>query len=267
MKLSAISAIKFKSNSVTYTISVVLLAFFIIYSLTAIGVAGTLFSSAAGLIAYGIFGRLELAMAATIIVGILLKVLFPGFKKAAEGFASMAQPRGNRVSEGFKDNKDSVEEISARIARMKSGSELEGFGVSEGFTSEAAEGISGSGESAHPAPAPVHAAETEEKDKAVALAEAKDMAGFMDKASSEGLFKLGELPSEAKDGNYIDIGTTIMKSLSSLKPDQINQMTSDTRALLETQKSLMTMLNSMKPMLMDGQNLLSSFSGMFNKTG
>jgi hypothetical protein len=222
-------AIKFKSNSVTYTISIILLAFFIIYSLTAIGVAGTLFSSAAGLIAYGIFGRLELAMAVTIIAGILLKVLFPGFKRAAEGFTNGGEAKA----------------------------------------AEAETGTSGSGEEAVPVPvpAPVHASETEEKDKAVALAEAKDMAGFMDKASSDGLFKLGELPSEAKDGNYIDIGTTIMKSLSSLKPDQINQMTSDTKALLETQKSLMTMLNSMKPMLVDGQQMLSSFSGLFNKSG
>ena len=52
---SGAGALKFKSNSVTYSLSIILLVFFIIYSLTAVGVAGTLFSSAAGLIAYGMF--------------------------------------------------------------------------------------------------------------------------------------------------------------------------------------------------------------------
>jgi hypothetical protein len=239
---------KFRSNSVTYSLSIILLAFFIIYSLTAIGVAGTLFSSAAGLIAYGVFGKVEVAMAATILVGILLKVIYPGFKNRVEGFAD-ATP----------------EQIAARIARMKSGSDLEGF--EDGAAAAATPESGSAGEDTHSAiaSAPVTAVETEKRDKEVALAEAKDMAGFMDKAASDGLFKLGELPSEAKDGAYIDVGTTIMKSLSNLRPEQINQMTSDTKALLDTQKSLMTMLNSMKPMLVDGQQILSSFSGLFGK--
>lgn len=242
MKFSS-GALKFKSNSVTYSLSIILLVFFIIYSLTAVGVAGTLFSSAAGLIAYGMFGKIEVAMAATIIVGIVLKVVFPGFKARVEGFTDMS---GGDASGAVAEE---VSDVVDRIARMKSGSELDGF-----------EGGAGAVAPAMPVPAA-----TEERDKAVALSEAKDMVGFMDKATGDGLFKLGELPSEAKDGNYIDIGTTIMKSLSNLKPDQINQMTSDTKALLETQKSLMTMLNSMKPMLVDGQQMLSSFSGIFGK--
>jgi hypothetical protein len=213
---------RLKFNSMTNIISVVLLITFIVYSLTALGMAGTLFSCATGLIAYGMLGKLEYAMAITIITGILLKVLFPGFKGAAEGF-------------------EDASAVTVPITEQ-SGSD---------------------GEEIAMVPAPVHASSSEEKDKSVALAEAGDIAGFTDKASASGLFKLGELPSEAKDGNYIDVGTTIMKSLSALKPDQINQMTSDTKTLLETQKSLMTMLSSMKPMLADGQQLLSSFSGMF----
>jgi hypothetical protein len=226
MNKFGLKGLTFKSNSITYSLSIILLVFFIIYSLTALGVAGTLFSSALGLIAYGIFGTVESAMAVTILAGILLKVAFPGFKKAAEG---------------FKDG---------------------GAGAAE-----AAEAKSGSGEEISDVqkPSPVHGATEEDKDKHVALAEAKDIAGFADKANTDGLFKLGELPSEAKDGNYIDVGTTIMRSLSALKPDQLNQMTADTRTLLETQKSLMGMLTTMKPMLSDGQQLLTSLSGLFKQ--
>lgn len=81
-----------------------------------------------------------------------------------------------------------------------------------------------------------------------------------------GMFKLGELPSESKDGPHIDAGTTIMRSLGALNPGQIEALTSDTRKLLDTQKSLMGMLTTMKPMLSDGQNLLASFNNMFGKS-
>ena len=49
--------------------------------------------------------------------------------------------------------------------------------------------------------------------------------------------------------------------------DQINAMSSDTKQLLETQKSLMGMLNQMRPVLADGKELLQTFSGMFGSGG
>ncbi len=83
--------------------------------------------------------------------------------------------------------------------------------------------------------------------------------------STSGLFKLGELPSSTANGPHIDAGTTIMRALGALNSDQISSLTSDTRQLLDTQKSLMNMLTTMKPMLSDGQNLLASFTNMFGK--
>ena len=44
-------------------------------------------------------------------------------------------------------------------------------------------------------------------------------------------------------------------------------MSSDTKQLLETQKSLMGMLNQMRPVLADGKELLHTFSGMFGNGG
>jgi hypothetical protein len=48
-----------------------------------------------------------------------------------------------------------------------------------------------------------------------------------------------------------------------LKPDQVKQMTEDSRKLMETQKSLMGMLGNMKPMVQDGKQLMETFQEMF----
>jgi hypothetical protein len=87
------------------------------------------------------------------------------------------------------------------------------------------------------------------------------------KSATGGLFKLGEMPSEHKDGPHLDAGKTIMQAMSTFDPNTISSMTSDTKKLLETQKSLMSMLNQMRPVLADGRELLSTFSGMFGGNG
>ena len=87
------------------------------------------------------------------------------------------------------------------------------------------------------------------------------------KSATGGLFKLGEMPSEHKDGPHLDAGKTIMQSMSSFDPQAISAMTQDTKKLLETQKGLMSMLNQMRPVLADGRELLSTFSGMFGGGG
>jgi hypothetical protein len=79
------------------------------------------------------------------------------------------------------------------------------------------------------------------------------------------LFKLGEMPSESASGPYVDVGTTLMKAMDSLKPEQVNAMTAETKQLVETQKSLIQMLQSMKPVLQDGRQLLDTFTGIFGK--
>jgi hypothetical protein len=76
-------------------------------------------------------------------------------------------------------------------------------------------------------------------------------------------FKLGEIPTQVKNGPHIDAGSTLMKAIQGLNPDQINAMTKDTQQLIETQKSLMGMLGSMKPMMKDGKELMDTFQQMF----
>jgi hypothetical protein len=78
-------------------------------------------------------------------------------------------------------------------------------------------------------------------------------------------FKLGEIPSQVKNGPHIDAGSTLMTAIKSLNPNQINAMTKDTQQLIETQKSLMGMLGTMKPMLNDGKELMETFQQMFGQ--
>jgi hypothetical protein len=81
-----------------------------------------------------------------------------------------------------------------------------------------------------------------------------------------GLFKLGKIPTDDKGGFHIDSGTSILNALKSLKPDQIQSMTQDTKQLIETQKSLMGMLQSFKPMMSEGKEMMATFQHMFSPT-
>jgi hypothetical protein len=78
-------------------------------------------------------------------------------------------------------------------------------------------------------------------------------------------FKLGEIPSQVKNGPHIDAASTLVKAINSLNPEQINAMSKDTQQLIDTQKSLMSMLGNMKPMLNDGKDLMNTFHQMFGE--
>jgi hypothetical protein len=84
---------------------------------------------------------------------------------------------------------------------------------------------------------------------------------FEDKS---GLFKLGQIPKDEKGGHHIDAGTTVMNAISALKPDQIKAMTMDTKQLIETQKSLMGMLQTFQPMVSEGKQMMETFQEMFS---
>jgi hypothetical protein len=101
---------------------------------------------------------------------------------------------------------------------------------------------------------------------ASALSSGSEAAPLND-AHSKGQFKLGQIPKEEKGGYFVDQGTTLMNALNGLKPEQINAMTADTKQLLETQKSLMGMLDSLAPMMKESGSLLNMFQNMFGKDG
>lgn len=86
-----------------------------------------------------------------------------------------------------------------------------------------------------------------------------------DNADRKELFELGKkykMPEE--DGEFhLDAGTTFLNAYKSLKPDQIASMTKDTQELMETQKQLMSTLNTLKPLITDGKNMMDMFQSYF----
>ena len=90
--------------------------------------------------------------------------------------------------------------------------------------------------------------------------------GFEDEENS-GLFKLGQLPSETQSGPFVDVASTMSKAMGALKPDQLAAMTAESKSLLETQKNLMGMLESMRPVLQDGRQLLDTFVSIVGSMG
>jgi len=90
----------------------------------------------------------------------------------------------------------------------------------------------------------------------------------MDRKEPLELGKPYKLPSEKDDkGYHLDSGTTFLNAYKALKPEQITAMTKDTQELMATQRNLMATLEALKPMLSDGQNMMSMFGSFFGPKG
>ncbi len=237
----------------------------------------------------GMQSSFELAVAATILVGLLYKVI--PFRKRREGFQTMS---ATEVTQRINQMKAAAAKPTPAVGYDKGNAPMTGFGpqgvlgssFAEGFanpeddpktkdatktkdTPKAAQSGPASADiknevkpEALPAKPVAAAADAEKKTNGKKPAKSD---GF--KGSNDGLFRLGEMPNESSGGPHIDTSSTVLSAISSLKPDQIKNMTDDTRKLLDTQKSLLGMLETMKPMITDGQELLSSFNNMFGKEG
>ena len=133
---------------------------------------------------------------------------------------------------------------------MRNGYSLPGFGLSGPF-------VEGFEDAKKDEPAPA-SKEDEKNEKPAPVKQ-------ISKDALPQPFTLGEIPAQVKNGPHIDAGSTLIKAIQSLNPDQINAMTKDTQQLIETQKSLMGMLGTMKPMLNDGKQLRDTFQQMFGQ--
>lgn len=244
-----------RSTLLTQLISYGVLTVYILYGLSAIPFIGVLLSLAAGLLVFGTTESTETAAALTVVVGVLYALVY----------------KTGSMKEGFSN--DSAEQIVQRVAQIKRESPkdpqglyaskyVEGFAnadtdASGNAATTSAENqtapASGSGEAGSgikpPSPPPA-AAETVKQ-------------GFKGHSDEDKQFKLGVIPGDEKGGYHIDQGTTVINALNALKPDQIQAMTADTQKLIETQKSLMSMLGTMKPMLQDGKQMMANFQEMF----
>lgn len=81
------------------------------------------------------------------------------------------------------------------------------------------------------------------------------------------MFELGKKykgPSEEGDGEFhLDAGTTFLNAYKALKPDQVAAMTKDTQELMQTQKQLMSTLQTLKPLISDGKEMMDMFQSYF----
>ncbi len=284
------------------TFSYGFLTLYSLYGLFGIGMTGLLFSFAIGLIFLSLNQPIELIVAAVILSGLVYKVISE--RRRREGFQgspSDVVPTGAGQSGSAIAKK--VEEITQKNVFQPSGVLSSGFVESFADMNSSEQPNNAGSQTAKPAgettPAPsasTPAATTEptvssqmvaalpssnaaaaatpdakatekpavtQEPKPVAPATAQT-SGFSDKGTA-GMFKLGSIPADAVGGAHIDVGTTLMNALNSLKPDQVKAMTDDTRKLMETQKSLMGMLTTMKPMIQDGKQLMETFTEMFGK--
>jgi uncharacterized membrane protein len=199
----------------------------IVYGLYALfnkGFSALLLSFAAGLIFYGFKESMEMAAAVVIVAGVVLS-----FFMKRTGM------------EGFEDAKKAEEEKEEKEEKKEK--------TAEKFEDKKEE---------------KHEEETSGSEDLKKKEKEKTKSGFTDiNPAPVGQFKLGEIPKDEKGGFFIDQGTTLMNALNGLKPDQIKAMTNDTKQLIETQKSLMGMLDTLAPMMKEGSNLLNMFNGMF----
>lgn len=92
-----------------------------------------------------------------------------------------------------------------------------------------------------------------------------------DHGSRAEIFELGKkykMPKETDDEEFhLDAGTTFMNAYKQLKPDQITAMTKDTQELINTQKQLMSTLNTLKPLITDGKQIMDTFQNYFGSSG
>jgi len=253
-----------------------------LYILSALGFVGLILSLAIALIVAAFVNSFEIVTASVVVTGVAYVLLsrWLGIRsscKAAEGFSDGTPHEITTLMDTMTKKKYGPDRVVTPDPWSNTRSSPTGVlsGAVEGFADAGTDNADtkpkeGAPANSTSAPAKildtkaqaVNASSKAASDAASDAAKKMNTEKFTD-GGAPGLFKLGELPSESKDGPFLDSGSTLMKAMSSLQPEQINSMTSDTQELLKTQQKLMGMLQSMQPILKDGRKLLDTFSGIF----
>lgn len=251
-----------KLSDFTYQIAVVILIVTALHTLVYSGMTGLLFASSCALIVAAFLDSFEMIVGISVLIALAYTLFLK--KYIREGFSKKKMPL-------IKPVKDTIPMRSL----SKKGHSVKGVYSSsvEGFQDiqpdEPKEGESKTSTSASTKMADEVDQESVKEVTETIKELDKKKKSDMDiekeefQSATNQLFKLGKLPSENEDGPKLDPGQTLMKAMNSLDPNVISSMTTDTKKLLETQKSLMGMLGQMRPILADGKELLQTFSGMF----
>lgn len=251
----------------TYHISLALLGLTAVYLLMYSGMTGILLVAAATMISAAFLESVEMVTAVCVISALLYVLVFKRYIKHLEPFQDSAASIKSRI--GSIQQKYSQKGQQQQQPQGVYHKSVEGFAD---VSSEKKEGAPSESSSATQIVPQVdseevtrvtEAMENEDKSKDEEKDKDKKIAKEDFQSATNGLFKLGQMPSENTGGPHLDAGSTIMKAMSSFDKNTVSAMTADTKKLLETQKGLMSMLNEMRPVLKDGKELLETFSGMF----
>jgi hypothetical protein len=271
-----------KFNELTFNISLGLMAVIGLYTLVYSGLTGLLLAASVALIAASMLDSFELITVTTVLFVLFYTYFLKGFLRRLEPFQNQQEEARDIVTllAKMEKNYDQVQQSPAGPCRAPAGvfnPSVEGFANVDG-------NMETDGHSSESSPAPrdgttnqVDAFKVVENLKngtnkdtekgevkpTTASITKKSLTNEEFKSATGGLFKLGEMPSENKDGPHLDAGQTLVAAMKSLDPNTVNEMTSGTKQLLETQQNLMGMLKSMTPVLAEGRELLNTFSGMF----
>ena len=277
-----------KFNELTFNISLGLMAVIGLYTLVYSGLTGLLLGASVALIAASMLDSFELVTVTTILFVLVYTYFLKGMLRRFEPFQNQQEEARDIVTllAKMEKNYDQVQQSPAAPCRAPAGvfnPSVEGFANVDGSTvTEGYPAASGPASTKDTSKDQVKSKEvvenlaTEKKKPDTTKQDVKPSTAptgmksekFINKeefkSATGGLFKLGEMPSENKDGPHLDAGQTLVAAMKSLDPSTVSEMTDGTKQLLETQKNLMGMLKTMTPVLAEGRELLNTFSGMFS---
>ena len=262
-----------KFNQLTYNISFALLVITALYTLLYAGLAGILLCTSVSLIAAAFINQFELVVAVSVLFALTYIYYLKPLLRKMEPFDNQNKP--GPILDRLKEMKSGYKEIPQNL---QSGClpgiydpAVEGF---EDVSKEKKEGAPAESTAASTASTgqnqvspkmvddTTKAVKNEEETKKQEMKKKESFQDDMESASGH-LFKLGKMPSESADGPHVDVGSTLMKAMDMLKPDQVKALSSDSKQLLDTQRGLMDMLKQMQPVLSESRQLMDTFSTMF----
>jgi hypothetical protein len=285
------------SNTFTFILALVALGLYSLYVLSSQGILGLLISFAIALITAAFVDKFEYIVISVLVIGLTYILAMHKFNCKLEGFGSDQNDVGTILKLNNELTKNSVKPTLSTLNRS-----IEGFAPADNSAEDEEEEEDADSSTSTAAPVAELSNTTKQIDQdASAVANANANANtnatmnsstaspvaqpsaastaaadvdttatqresFQDEENS-GLFKLGQLPSESKAGPFVDVASTMSKAMGNLKPDQIAAMTAESKSLLETQQQLMGMLESMRPVLQDGRQLLDTFGSIFGGMG
>lgn len=254
-----------KSTEQTRGLSKILLVVFALYGMFKLPLIPYVVALCAAGLAYGVIGSVEGALLAALLVTAIAPLVrnnTEGFADASAASAAATVPDASVPDDAKATPNTTVKGVASEST--STASNVNGSDSAPSFTG-----------SSTPSPALKEKEQEKEKEpvakkineKAPPASQPADLISEEFDNSSGGLFKLGKIPVDEKGGFHIDAGSSVLNALKSLKPDQISAMTQDTKQLIETQKTLMNMLQSFKPMMSEGKEMMDTFQQMFSPTG